>query len=317
MKKIFIISGGLLIVAISLFFILRKDKNGREFSEIQPWRDEISISFRLSGEVKPRNRIEIKPQVSGRIEEILVVEGQDVKKGQVLAWMSSTERAALLDTVRSKSDEELSKWEDIYKPTPIISPMSGFIIARSKEPGQSVTVSDVILLLADKLIIEANVDETDLRHMKLNQEVSITLDAYPDKQFKGVVEHIAFDSEVISNVTVYKVKIKPLRIPENFRSGMTATVDVIAEKRDDALLLPAEAVLGRGERNFVFVKDKESGRKRTPVETGITDGKNIEIVSGINDDDIVLIRGKKSEKGEGDSGNSRRGGRGGLPFGRR
>ena len=211
--------------------------------------------------------------------------------------MSSTERAALLDAVRSNNNDELAKWKETYKPTPIISPMSGFIIARSKEPGQSVTVSDIILVLADKLIIEANVDETDLRHIKLNQKVLVMLDAYPDKQLRGIVEHIAFDSEVISNVTIYKVKIKPLRIPMSFRSGMTATVDVIAEKRDDALLLPVEAVLDRKKGKFVFVFDEESERKRIPVETGITDGKNIEIISGITEDDIVLIPGKE-ESGE-------------------
>ncbi|MFH1282879.1 MAG: efflux RND transporter periplasmic adaptor subunit [bacterium] len=319
MKKMFVILGVVAVIGGSLFFIIKKGKNGKEFKEVKPWRDTIAVTFRIAGEVKPRNRIEIKPQLAGRIESIEVVEGQNVKKGQILAWMSSTERAALLDTVQSRNKEEIAKWEEIYKPTPIISPMNGFIIARSKEPGQTVSVSDVLLVLADNLIIEANVDETDLRHMKLNQDVSITLDAYPDKQFQGKVEHIAFDSEVISNVTVYKIKIKPIDPPESFRSGMTASADVIAQKKVNALLLPAEAVSNRGERTFVTVKDAGAETKRVSVETGINDGKNIEIISGISDNDIVLLSEKKGGKDNSektDSGNSARN-RSGLPFGGR
>lgn len=313
MKKLFIISGVAVVLAGCLFFIIKKNKNGSEFKEVKPRRDTIAVTFRISGEVKPRNRIEIKPQVSGRIESIEVVEGQNVKKGQVLAWMSSTERAALLDTVQTKDSEEIAKWEEIYKPTPIISPMKGFIIARSKEPGQTVSVSDVLLVLADTLIIKANVDETDLRHIKLNQHVSVTLDAYPDDQLQGTVEHIAFDSEVINNVTVYKVKIKPVSVPANFRSGMTATVNVIAQKREDVVLLPAEAVQTRGRNTFVIIKGNGSEKKRVRVETGINDGKNIEIISGITEEDIVLMPGEKREKGDRKSGRSRSG----LPFGRR
>ncbi|MFH1378909.1 MAG: efflux RND transporter periplasmic adaptor subunit [bacterium] len=319
MKKLFIFTGLAAVIGISLFFIFKNGKDGSDLKEVKPWRDTIAITFRISGEVKPRNRIEIKPQVSGRVESINIVEGQHVKKGDILAWMSSTERAALLDTVQSKSNEEIAKWEEIYKPTPIVSPMNGFIIARSKEPGQTVSVSDVLLVLADNLIIEANVDETDLRHMKLTQDVSITLDAYPDQLFEGIVEHIAFDSEVISNVTVYKVKIKPLNAPANFRSGMTATVDVTADKRENVLLLPAEAVTNRGERSLVILKGTGSEEKRTRVETGISDGKNIEIISGITENDTVLMPGKKREKTEREGGTARTGGanRSGLPFGGR
>lgn len=294
-KKIIISVVVLVLIAGGIFLVKKKKKTG-QLSEIRPIRDSIAVEFRETGTVSPRNRIEIKPQVSGRIEDVLVVEGQNVKKGEVIAWMSSTDRAALLDVAREKGEEEFRKWSDAYKPTPIISPLGGFIIARNREPGQSVSVSDVILVLADKLIIEAVVDETDLRYIKLGQDVKIFLDAYPDKYFSGTVEHIAYESTVINNVTVYVVKIKPENPPSNFRSGMTATIEVTADKRENALLLPVEIIVEKGNKKFVTLKGAGGKSDLREIRTGLTDGKKIEITEGITEDDIILTGVKVSKR---------------------
>ena len=58
------------------------------------------------------------------------------------------------------------------------------------------TTGDVMLVMADTLIIDANVDETDLRYLYLGQDVKIFLDAYPDQSFTGLVEHIAYESQI-------------------------------------------------------------------------------------------------------------------------
>ena len=295
MKKI-IISVVVLVLIAGGIFLFKKKKKNNQLTELRPARGSIAIEFRETGMVSPRNRLEIKPQVSGRIEDVLVVEGQNVKKGEVIAWMSSTDRAALLDVAREKGDAEFQKWSDAYKPTPIISPLDGFIIARSKEPGQSVSVSDVILVMADKLIVEAVVDETDLRYMKLAQDVKIFLDAYPDKYFSGIIEHIAYESTVINNVTVYKVKIKPENPPSNFRSGMTATIEVTADKREDVLLLPSDVIVEKGGKKFVNVKTKLGKSRLKEVSVGISDGKKTEITEGITEDDIILSPSKVSKR---------------------
>ncbi|MDO8734490.1 MAG: efflux RND transporter periplasmic adaptor subunit [Elusimicrobiota bacterium] len=295
MKKI-IISVVVLILIAGGIFLFKKKKKNNQLTEIQPTRDSIAVEFRATGTVSPRNRLEIKPQVSGRIEDVLVVEGQNVKKGEVIAWMSSTDRAALLDVAREKGDAEFQKWSDAYKPTPIISPLDGFIIVRNKEPGQSVPVSDVILVMADKLIIEAIVDETDLRYMKLGQDVKIFLDAYPDKYFSGTIEHIAYESTVINNVTVYKVKIKPENPPSNFRSGMTATIEVTSDKRENVLLLPSDVIVEKGNRKFVNIKTKNGKTELKEVSVGISDGKKTEITEGITEDDIILSSAKVSKR---------------------
>ncbi|MEW6558340.1 MAG: efflux RND transporter periplasmic adaptor subunit [Elusimicrobiota bacterium] len=291
-----IISVVVLVLLIGGLFLFKKKKKTGQMAEIQPTRGSIAIEFRETGTVSPRNRLEIKPQVSGRLEDILVVEGQKVKKGEVLVWMSSTDRAALLDVAREKGDAEFQKWSDAYKPTPIISPLDGFIIARNKEPGQSVSVNDIILVMADKLIVEAVVDETDLRYIKLGQVVKIFLDAYPDKYFSGTVEHIAYESTVVNNVTVYEVKIKPLNPPSDFRSGMTATIEVTADKREDVLLLPSDVIIEKGDKKFVSIKTKNGKSRLKEIGVGISDGKKTEITDGIDEEDIILSTSKISKR---------------------
>ncbi len=112
MKKIIISVVVLLLIVGGIFLLSEKKKKNNQLTEIQPTRGSIAIEFRETGTVSPRNRLEIKPQVSGRIEDVLVVEGQNVKKGEVIAWMSSTDRAALLDVTREKGEEEYRKWSD-------------------------------------------------------------------------------------------------------------------------------------------------------------------------------------------------------------
>jgi len=281
MKKILIIIIALASVTATAAFFQRKAAKAQRLREVTPSVGSIALSFRETGTVSPRNRIELKPPVSGRVEDVLITEGRKVKKGEIIAWMSSSDRAALLDAARAKGEAELNKWNDVYKPTPII--------ARAKEPGQSVTMSDVIAVMADTLIVKASVDETDLRYIAIGQTVEISLDAYPGKKFGGIVEHVAYESELINNVTVYEVNIRPLSVPTAFRAGMTATVEVTAKKNERALLLPLEAIVARNGGKFVMLKTNTKKPRYAPVETGIISGKTAEIISGITEGDTVLM----------------------------
>jgi macrolide-specific efflux system membrane fusion protein len=92
------------------------------YRTVAPERGDIRKFISTTGTVEPRNRLEIKPTIAGRVESVLVVEGQAVRRGQLLAWMSSTERAALIDAARMQGEAELGYWENAYKPTPIIAP---------------------------------------------------------------------------------------------------------------------------------------------------------------------------------------------------
>jgi len=285
-KLIFIIF--VLVVGISMFLHFSKKKNVKENEKNQIFkveRRDISFIISSNGTVKPRNRLEIKPPVSGRIEKILVREGSRVKKGQILAWMSSEERALLMDIARAKG--ELEKWKDTYRPAPIIAPLDGFIIKKNVEPGQSVSSQETILVMADELIIQAQVDETDIGYLKKGMKAKITLDAYPENFFLGEIEHIAYESEIINNVTIYLVDILPLQKIKILRSGMSATVDFVVFDKKNVLAIPEEFLVRKGNRSYVFLKIG-SEEKRVKVKTGIEDGFYIEVVEGLKEGDLII-----------------------------
>jgi len=285
----------LLVVAAGLALKLKsKGASTEVIKEITPTIGTIQTFISTTGTVLPKNRLEIKPPVGGRIESILIQEGESVKKGEILAWMSSTERAALLDAAEGQSEEALKYWKEAYKAIPLLSPIDGEVIVATTQPGQTVTTTDAIVVLSDHLIVRAQVDETDIGKIKLGQGAFITLDAYPDSKINASVEHIYYESQTVNNVTIYNVDLLPEKVPQFFRSGMNATVDFKAEGKENALLLPVDAVHKDKTESYVLLKSEEGKEPlKRAVTLGITDDKNFEILSGIIAKDIVIIKTKK------------------------
>jgi len=296
---------GILVVIIIAVFILRsKGKSSDDATqEMRPAIGAIQTSVTSTAVIQPQNRLEIKPPINGRIDKILVKEGDQIKVGQTLALMSSTERAALLDAARARGPEEIKYWEDVYKATPLIAPIDGEVIVSTVEPGQTVTASDVIVVLSDYLIVQAQVDETDVGKVRIGQEAAITLDAYPEIKITGKVGHIYYESQIVNNVTIYKVDILPDSIPDVFRSGMSATVNIMEKSKDDVLTLPIGAVKRDKTGAYVLVS-KAKGQKpeERKVELGISDEKNVEMLSGLTVNDRVLVVTQKYKANTSKSG---------------
>jgi macrolide-specific efflux system membrane fusion protein len=226
-------------------FVRPKDGQSFSYQDVTVTRGELAKSIQASGSVAPQNRVGMRPPFAGRLESVLVNEGDWVKKGQILAWLSSSERAALLDGARARGPEEVKKWEELYKPTPMLAPISGTLIARSFEPGQSVNASDAVLVVSDRLIVRANVDETDIAQLKVGQAARITLDAYPDQPVEAKAVHIAYEAKTVNNVTVYEVEVAAEKIPLFMRSGMTSSVDFYTERHSNVLIIPNDAIQPR------------------------------------------------------------------------
>ncbi|HUO58512.1 MAG TPA: biotin/lipoyl-binding protein, partial [bacterium] len=122
--------------------------NGGGFKPVVVGRDDLQITVLATGNVQPHNQLAIKPPISGRIEKLLIQEGDYVRKGQVLAQLSSTERATLLDAARAQGATALSHWEDLYTATPLLSPEYGQIVYLPTVPGQIVSQSDSIMTMS-------------------------------------------------------------------------------------------------------------------------------------------------------------------------
>ena len=298
---------GIVLIA-GVFLVIRlipkvdKDINVKEISATL---GSIQSIISTTGTVLPKNRLEVVPPVGGRVESILVKEGQMVKTGEILAWMSSTERAALLDAARGQGQDKLKYWQEAYKPIALLSPIDAEVIVATTQPGQTVTIVNAVVVLSDKLIARAQVDETDIGKIKLGQKAWIILDAYANTKINAIVEHIYYESKTVNNVTIYEVDLVPESVLDFFRSGMNATIDFIEKSKEGILIVPVEAIYKNKEKQFVLIK--KEGRVEPieqTVELGLTDDKNIEIISGITDKDILIIKNKKFVLPKSDMGSS-------------
>lgn len=130
----------------------------------------------------------------------------------------------------------------------IRSPIDGTVIQRNVEPGQTVAASfstpTLFLIASDlnRMEIEALVDESDIGQIVLDQAVRFTVEAYPERIFQGIVQQIRLQPETISNVVNYTVIVEADNPDGVLLPGMTATVDFIAQRVDNALLVPNTAI---------------------------------------------------------------------------
>ena len=294
-KSLFFIIPIILIAVIAIIIKFKPKANDNNLiKDISPKYGSIQQIVSTTGTVLPKNRLEIKPPVNGRIDSILVKEGDTVKPGQIIAWMSSTERAALIDASGHESEEKLKYWQEVYKPVALMSPIDAEVIVATTQPGQTVTANDAVIVLSDQLIVRAQVDETDIGKIKTGQNAIVSMDAFPDTKIKAVVDHIYYESKTVNNVTIYEVDLIPEKNATFMRSGMNATVDFEVNSKDKVLLVPEEAVQSEKDGKFVLVReysDKEPEKRK--VETGISDEKNVEIISGLDINEKVIIKSKK------------------------
>ncbi len=212
--------------------------------------------------------------------------------------------------------------------TVIYAPMAGTISKLSVELGERVVgtqqmAGTEIVRVANlsNMEVEVDVNENDIVKISIEDSTIVEVDAYLKKQFKGLVTEIANSAESAvsaDQVTNFKVKVRILEDsykdlmegkPEYFspfRPGMTATVDVITDKRNDVIGVPISAIVIKNdtsnvkkepskdkisdiEKKFecVFVKSGETAKLRV-IETGIQDDSNIEITNGLKEGDEVI-----------------------------
>ncbi|NOU35302.1 MAG: HlyD family efflux transporter periplasmic adaptor subunit [Kiritimatiellaceae bacterium] len=281
----------------------KKAASAAEAQKFVPAKVELKTLRRVvesTGEIRPDNRLEVKSPISGRLEELLVNEGDMVQKGQIVAWISSTERATLLDTARAKGEDEVKYWEQVYKAAPLVAPLSGTVIVRTLEPGQTVSSANAVIVIADRLIIVGQVDETDIGAIFPGQHVNVQLDAYPDAAFEGSVSRIAYDSKMVSNVTMYEVDVSPENLPAFARSGMTATLTFLVEEHKDVPAVPTAALEYRKGKSFVRLPAKDGKEPESrPVKTGLSQNAFTEITKGLAAGEEVLIPQVVRKKGSG------------------
>ena len=197
--------------------------------------------------------------------------------------------------------------------TRIIAPVDGTVISRKIDLGQPVAASfqapELFTIAQDltKMQIEVSVSEADIGKVKEGQEVTYTLDGYPDSTFEGKVTQVRLSPTTVSNVVTYTVIVEVDNEDLKLKPGMTANVSIITSKSENVLCAPNIALKFTPDVNGPKYKNQglwilEKGKaNRIDIETGANDDLFTEIISdGIKENDKVILgiqgktKGKKS-----------------------
>jgi len=175
----------------------------------------------------------------------------------------------------------------------------GEIVAGPLSGGGNVAFPTAIAEIADlgNLEVHAGIDELDIGKIEVGQEVSISVDAFPDKTFKGTVKEIALMTSGRREMGItYRVKSN-MESPEKLlKLGMTANVDFVIRSEKQVPSVPQKSIFTQGDKRFVFaVNDQEIYRKE--IMTGIEGEEFVEVTSGLQPGEKIVI-GVKTEVGE-------------------
>lgn len=198
---------------------------------------------------------------------------------------------AQFDLNNSVLDLEISDLTVKY--ATVYSPIEGIITAMEPSvPGVNVLYTSAYIEVADpnKMEFEAIVDEVDVSKLQVGQLAIITLDAFSNEEFPGVVKRIGFKS-IVTNTggTGYLVYFSlPAESFSRLRIGFNGDIEVVAEKKDDVLLIPVDSLLEEEGKKFVF-RVREGKAIKTEVIIGLDDEVNVEIASGLNQDDLIIV----------------------------
>lgn len=231
-----------------------------------------------------------------------------VELDQAITELTSSQAdytSAVSNLERSKRNMEYTK---------ITSPVSGVVISRDVEEGQTIASSfsaPTLFTIAEdlrKMQIEASISEADIGNIKKGQSVDFTVDAFPLETFKGYVDQIRLNPTTDQNVVIYTVIIKIDNKDNKLLPGMTAFVEVNTQERNDVKILdnitlqfkPEDALrdkiiypenrrLGAGE-GFVYTYDDTNKLiNAVKIKKGITNGSITEIISDdLNENDAVI-----------------------------
>lgn len=356
-----------IFIGTFVFLYIKSQPQPEVYDEFTLQRMDIRKTTVVTGKIEPRNEVNVKPQISGIITEILKEAGETVQEGEVIAKVKvipdmgslsaaqSRLRLAEINRKQAQTDydrektlfdkglvaadeydkiaqalrqarEEVDAAQDNLEvvrdgvsksnasasSTLIRSTITGLILDIPVKVGNSVILANTfndgttIATVANMndLIFRGNIDETEVGRLSTGMTMKITIGALQDMKFDARLEYIAPKATDQNGANQFEIKAA-VNLPSNatnIRSGYSANAEIVLAEAKNVLAVQESAIEFDGDDTYVYVIKGEGDKQtyeRRKVQTGISDGINIEIRSGVKPNE--RIRGPKmiaTEKAE-------------------
>lgn len=356
-----------IFIGTFVFLYIKSQPQPEVYDEFTLQRMDIRKTTVVTGKIEPRNEVNVKPQISGIITEILKEAGETVQEGEVIAKVKvipdmgslsaaqSRLRLAEINRKQAQTDydrektlfdkglvaadeydkiaqalrqarEEVDAAQDNLEvvrdgvsksnasasSTLIRSTITGLILDIPVKVGNSVILANTfndgttIATVANMndLIFRGNIDETEVGRLSTGMTMKITIGALQDLKFNARLEYIAPKATDQNGANQFEIKAA-VNLPSNatnIRSGYSANAEIVLAEAKNVLAVQESAIEFDGDDTYVYVIKGEGDKQtyeRRKVQTGISDGINIEIRSGVKPNE--RIRGPKmiaTEKAE-------------------
>ncbi len=356
-----------IFIGTFVFLYIKSQPQPEVYDEFTLQRMDIRKTTVVTGKIEPRNEVNVKPQISGIITEILKEAGETIQEGEVIAKVKvipdmgslsaaqSRLRLAEINRKQAQTDydrektlfdkglvaadeydkiaqalrqarEEVDAAQDNLEvvrdgvsksnasasSTLIRSTITGLILDIPVKVGNSVILANTfndgttIATVANMndLIFRGNIDETEVGRLSTGMTMKITIGALQDLKFDARLEYIAPKATDQNGANQFEIKAA-VNLPSNatnIRSGYSANAEIVLAEAKNVLAVQESAIEFDGDDTYVYVIKGEGDKQtyeRRKVQTGISDGINIEIRSGVKPNE--RIRGPKmiaTEKAE-------------------
>ena len=290
--------------------------SGQIIADIEPDYNQANTLFNTKAMLQ-KAEINLKNARKDLADKTVLLKKQFISQEEYDKASDALQEAEI-EYAQASSQYEMIRDLDVPgKVTHVYATSSGVVIERNINEGEMVQSSltsygegTVIMKIADlnQMIIKSNINEVDISKFKLSQNAEISLDALPYEKYEGRVVRIAPQAIIENNAKVFPIEISINTNGKIAKPGMTANVTILADSRENVLVIPIRAVFSNDKnQDIVYLvtgnttstpatkandKEKTSATPNyvsTPIKLGTNDLLQVEVIEGLKEGDIILL----------------------------
>ena len=239
-------------------------------------------------------------------EKVIGLAESQRREGEMISLRAEQREARDRLLLLGLTDEDLrhlDKNQTIRSHVPVVAPFDGRIIARNLTKGEVVETTEKLFVLADlsEVWVTAKIPEKDIPYIRTDQTgtgqlVEVHVSAYPGQIFQGSITYVG---DVLDPATrTMRLRLELPNPQRKLKPEMYATVRVYSDPEPNVLLIPETAIQRDRDRQFVFVEREPGLFEIRPVQLGDSNGKEVKVLGGVEDQEAVVVTGSYVLKSE-------------------